>query len=94
MQVMVNLHLKDRCIEAEARNEFERLMDSYFKTDDTEGELDVQIELLRDFIEESDFSKLRSSDRRLSGNQESDVVIRRSGNGTIVMEVVNARPGA
>ena len=91
MQVMVNLHIKDRCIETEARNEFNRLMDTYFKTDDTEGELDVQIELLRDFLEESDFSELRSSDRRLAGSQESDVVIRRSANGTIVLEVVNAR---
>ncbi|MBN2158099.1 MAG: hypothetical protein JW807_01795 [Spirochaetes bacterium] len=88
MNVAVNLHLKNHCIEKEARREFSRLMDTYFSTDDVEGELDEKIELLRDFLEKSDFRKLRSSDQRLSGGKESDVVIRRSKTGTIVLEVI------
>ncbi len=87
MDVTVNLHIKSHCIETEARNEFRRLMDTYFSTDDLEGELDDKIELLRDFLEKSDFPKLRSSDMRLSGGQESDVVIKRSDKGGIILEV-------
>jgi hypothetical protein len=87
MNVTVNLHIINHCIETEARNEYRRLMDIYFSTDDLEGELDEKIELLRDFLEISDFPKLRTSDVRLSGGKESDVVIKRSGSGTIVLDV-------
>ncbi len=87
MDVTVNLHIKSHCIETEARNEYSRLMDTYFSTDDLEGELDVKIELLRDFLENSDFPKLRASDMRLSGGLESDVVIKRSDGGAIVLEI-------
>ena len=98
MDVAVNLHLHRHCIETEAKREFRRLMDAYFDTDDVEGVLDGRIELLRDFLETSDFLRLRSSDRRLSGEGESDVVIRRARNGTIVLEVLEresrtAEPG-
>ena len=89
MQVSVNLHLKDNCIETEARNEYNRMMEQYFETDDVEGELDVKIELLRDFLEESDFGMLRSSDHRLSGGMESEVIIRRNEReGNIILEVI------
>jgi hypothetical protein len=87
MNIAVKLHIKNHCIETEARNEYSRLMDSYFSTDDVEGELDDKIELLRDFLEKSDFPKLRSSDLRLSGGRESDVVISRSGQGSINLDV-------
>ncbi len=87
MDVAVSLHIKSHCIETEARNEYGRLMDSYFSTDDLEGELDDKIELLRDFIENSDFPELRASDMRLSGGQESDVVIKRNDKGAIILEI-------
>ena len=88
MNVTVNLHIRNHCIETEARREFNRLMDTYFNTDDVEGELDQKIELLRDFLENSDFPKLRSSDQRFSGGQESNVVIKRNKRGRIVLEVL------
>jgi hypothetical protein len=87
MDVTVNLHIKSHCIETEARNEFSRLMDTYFSTDDLEGELDDRIELLRDFLEKSDFPTLRASDMRLSGGRESDVVIKRNPKGVITLEI-------
>lgn len=87
MDVTVNLHIKSHCIETEARNEFGRLMDRYFSTDDIEGELDEKIELLRDFLESSDFPRLRASDLRLSGGQESDVMIKRNEDGRIILEI-------
>ncbi len=87
MDVMVNIHINSHCIETEARNEYNRLMDTYFSTDDLEGELDDKIELLREFLENSDFPKLRASDMRLSGGQKSDVVIKRNDNGAIILEI-------
>jgi hypothetical protein len=88
MNVTVTLHIKNHCIETEARNEYRRLMDIYFSTDDLEGELDKKIELLRDFLEKSDFPKLRASDARLSGGQESYVLIKGTGSGAIELEVL------
>jgi hypothetical protein len=87
MNVTVSLHIKNHCIETEARNEYNRLMDTYFSTDDIEGALDEKIELLRDFLENSDFPKLRSSDERLAGAFESEVVIKRNINGKVILEV-------
>ena len=87
MDVTVNLHIKSHCIETEARNEYSRLMDTYFSTDDLEGELDGKIELLRDFLENSDFPRLRASDTRLSGGRESDVVIKRNPEGVITLDI-------
>jgi hypothetical protein len=87
MNVTVKLHIKNHCIETEARNEYRRLMDIYFSTDDLEGELDEKIELLRDFLEKSDFPKLRALDARLSGEHESYVLIKRAVSGAIELEV-------
>jgi len=87
MGVMVNLSVKNHCIETAARIELNRLMETYFKTDDVEGELDGKIELVRDFLEKSDFPGLRSSDPRLSGERESRVVLTRNGSGAIVLDV-------
>ncbi|TFH38243.1 MAG: hypothetical protein E4G96_10750 [Chrysiogenales bacterium] len=87
MDVTVNLHLNQHCIETEAKREYCRLMDAYFDTDDVEGVLEERIELLRDFLEKSDFLKLRSSDPRLSGDRKSKVVIKRAERGEIVLNV-------
>ncbi len=87
MGAMVILSVKNHCIETAARMELNRLMETYFKTDDVEGELDGKIELVRDFLEKSDFPGLRSSDPRLSGERDAEVVLSRNGHGTIVLDV-------
>jgi hypothetical protein len=87
MGVSINLRVKDHCIETAAKIELNRLMERYFNTDDLEGELDDRIELIRDFLEKSDFPGLRSSDPRLSGERESEVVISRSVGGAIMLQV-------
>ncbi|HOO73027.1 MAG TPA: hypothetical protein PK926_14815 [Spirochaetota bacterium] len=57
-------------------------MDAYFEGTDTTGDIEEKIDLLREFIETSDFSALRACDPRYSGEIESDVLIVREG-GTI-----------
>ncbi len=91
MDITVNLHLSRHCIETEAKKEFRRLMDAYFDTDDVEGVLEERIDLLREFLETSDFLSLRSADLRLSGGRDSDVVIKRARDGAIVLEVIEQR---
>ncbi len=71
----INLFLKDHCIETGAKKELKRLMDQYFEDPDSPDALLEKIELLRRFIEESDFPALRASDERLSGISEATVRI-------------------
>ena len=87
MSTVINIHLKNRCIETEAKSLFKKMMDDYFTTDDETGEFEQKIDLLRDFIENSDFKNLRASDERLSGAEEAVVMLKRSGNGGIHMNI-------
>jgi len=87
MPVKLSLHVENHCIETVAKNVYTRLMDDYFTTDDVEGVLEEKIDLLRDFLEKSDFKKLRSSDPRLSGEVASEVVLTRDKKGGIDMVI-------
>ena len=84
------LNLDQHCIETEAKNEFRRLMDSYFESDDSNiGKIEKNIDLLGRFLAESDFSYLRSSDIRLSGEIKSRVSISENDNGKIEISFIN-----
>ena len=85
IKTKINLVLGEHCIETESKNEFKRLMDQYFDLDEgVDGsDLEEKIELLRRFIEESDFLFLRGRDERLSGELSSNVVISGSSSGKI-----------
>ncbi len=45
-----------------------------------------EIQLLKKFVEKSDFKKMRSSDRRLAGGMNVKVALSQDAGGTIVME--------
>ena len=87
MPVKINLNLGGHCIETEAKKKLKDLMDEYFSMDDPEGEIDFKIDLLREFIEKSDFRKLRTGDIRLDGEKEALVVLSRDRGGKIKMEL-------
>jgi hypothetical protein len=71
----VKLHLKDHCIETEAKRELRRLMNIFFESDNPPADLIESIDILEKFLTRSDFPSLRSSDIRLSGDIESIVCI-------------------
>lgn len=87
MSTAINIHLKNRCIETESKNLFKKMMDDYFTTDDEVGEFEQKIELLREFIENSDFKSLRASDDRLNGSEESIVMLKKTDNGSIQIDI-------
>ncbi len=74
----LDMSLEGHCIETEVKNEFRRLMDSFFTGDDS-PEIQGKIEFLRDFIEVADFPMLRASDPRMNGDPPSIVSLSRSG---------------
>ena len=77
---MVKLHIKNHCIETSAKQEFKRLMDNYFESDNGTESIEENIEILREFIEKADFARLRSSDPRLTGEVESVVYLNKEDN--------------
>ena len=62
-------------------------MDQCFDSDEIDDDLKEQIEIIREFIENSDFKKLRASDQRLTGEVESDVIMKRDESGQVVLEI-------
>lgn len=87
MTSSLTLKLNGQCIETCAKKELNRMMDDYFTIDDTEGMLDENIEMLREFVETTNFEKLKKSDARLNGNDNSSVKLSRDKNGKINLEV-------
>ena len=85
----IKLHLFKHCIETEAKNKFKSLMDQCFNSEEIDDKLKDQVEIIRQFIKESDFKKLRASDKRLTGEIESDVIIKRNESGRVILEIPN-----
>ncbi len=81
MSCLVHLRLDGHCVETAARGEFKRLMDRFFSDCGDEPDLGERLELLREFIEISDFAALRSFDERLSGAVPCTVTVYRNESG-------------
>ncbi|MDY6835912.1 MAG: hypothetical protein SVY53_14050 [Chloroflexota bacterium] len=54
----------DHCIETTAKSEYKRITEEYIKTEMDNRELEYQIELLRMFLETTDFRELRKETER------------------------------
>jgi hypothetical protein len=85
----VKLHLKDHCIETEAKRKLRRLMNIFFENDNPPADLIESIDILEKFLTRSDFPSLRSSDMRLSGDIESIVYITIDGEDNIRVSFEN-----
>jgi len=68
----------DHCIETAAREEFWNSVNQYMESGGQHKELEERIELLKAFLESTDFRKLRSqSERYLTEGQKIKFVISR-----------------
>ena len=65
-------------------------MDQYFE-DDGSSDIEEQILILQEFMEQSDFSSLRSSDNRLAGEAEAKVRLYRDADGKIVLDFIEQK---
>ncbi len=54
----------DHCIETTARQEFKRAVDRYLEMGSSDTRLEARIELLRSFLENADFKRLRSESEK------------------------------
>ncbi len=86
------LSLKRHCIETEAKKEYERLIQGYFKNSNQDKSIiEARIEALKFFLEEVDFSRLRSLYPELSGTIELSLKLKISEDFQDLKIVVNDR---
>ncbi|HOP28536.1 MAG TPA: hypothetical protein P5120_03640 [Spirochaetota bacterium] len=87
--ITVTLHTGEHCIETSAKIEFRRLTDLLLQsdTDNIDSDIEEKIELLLNFLENSDFNILRASDERLAGITPSDCIIKWDKNNTAVVKL-------
>ena len=86
MSARIKFHLKEHCIECAAKRELNDLMNECFSKSTVSKDVEEKIELVRRFLTESDFAKLRS-DERLSGIIESFICISTDENNELNMEI-------
>lgn len=84
------LNLKEHCIETEARRLHQELVTEYMGIERENKQIGEKIELLRKFVETSDFKKMRSNDRKLAGGMNVKVVLSEDADGAILMECLEA----
>lgn len=89
MSVRIKFHLKEHCIECAAKRELNNLMNECFSQSSVSKDIEEKIELVRRFLTESDFPKLRGSDERLSGIIESSVCIYMDENDQLKVEITD-----
>ncbi|MCU0822559.1 MAG: hypothetical protein MUC95_08830 [Spirochaetes bacterium] len=91
MSVKIKLHVKEHCIECAAKRELNELMHECFSQSSVSKDIEEKIELIRRFLTESDFPKLRGSDERLSGLIESSVCIYMDENDQLKIEITGLK---
>jgi len=70
--------LRNHCIQTAARQEYQQLLSVCLREDEPGEEVTEKLSLLRDFLERTDFQRLRSQRPELSGMSEVRVAIRRA----------------
>jgi hypothetical protein len=88
------LHLKDHCIETAAKRERRRVVSELLEVEESSerfGQLAADLEVITEFLEDSDFRKMRSERPELSGGCDIHVELRRdAGSGGVEVRVVGS----
>jgi len=76
------------CIETMAKKRYWSLVKEYNRTKEIDEALESDIELLKKFLEEADMGMLREeTEKRLSNNKRTQVMIRRDTKGNLNVKV-------
>ncbi len=81
----IKLNLRKHCIETEIKKIYNRSVSQYFKSGTDKAQLEKQIDLLKTFLEKSDFSYLRSTYPELAGHSDADVTLKTDGQDRIII---------
>jgi hypothetical protein len=95
----VLLHLRDHCIETAAKKERRRVVSELLELEESSSgfrRLAADLDLLTDFLESSDFRKMRSERLELSGGYDGYAELTRdAASGKVVVRIVGTlRVGA
>ena len=71
----VKLNLKKHCIQTASKRYLDKLMKRAMETEELNEELEQEINMLQLFLDSEDFAYLRSSDERLAGGMDVNVVV-------------------
>lgn len=90
-EISILLKTGGHCIQTSAKNEFSRITDFILNSMDetVSPEVEYKLELLRDFLETSDFNNLRASDKRLSGITEGTCILSRGEDGKPAIKITD-----
>lgn len=78
------------CIECAAKRAYNKLALDIMTSEDNPGpEVEARLDLLLEFLEHADFSQLRGSDEALAGTRDAQCLLKRSGDGTPHVSIVD-----
>jgi hypothetical protein len=83
------LELDEHCIETTARHAHRRLVDVLLEDTGTGGDKRRAVELLREFLEQEDFAKIRSDHPDLAGGRRRTVRVYRGPDGRVRWSVAS-----
>ncbi|MCG6909538.1 MAG: hypothetical protein LJE94_05375 [Deltaproteobacteria bacterium] len=75
LPVKIRLDLSRHCVETEIKRLYNRNVSRYFKNRLGRQDIEIQIDLLKQALEQLDFPNLRSRHPILAGNVEGDIFL-------------------
>lgn len=84
----VVLHLEETCIQTTAKKAHRELVTLCIEQGETDAGIEAAVELLCDFLQTTDFARVRSEHPELAGGTACSVRLIRGGEGKVDWEVV------
>lgn len=79
----------NECIETMARKKYWSLIEDYTKTEAIDKGKEIEIEMLRRYLEETDVEKLRSeTENRLSKGEKTQVILQLDDKGVLKVRIL------
>jgi len=89
MTTDIVLELSTHCIETAARNQYRRLLDSILQSQERDSNLEEQLAILKEFLEQTDFSELRGVYPELAGGSAVHASVYREASGRVSWKIAN-----
>jgi hypothetical protein len=77
----VKLNVNKHCIEAAAKEFLRELVRELLNKENIAGELEKQVEILKEFLEKTEFGRVRAKFPELAGGTDMDVYLKKGAGG-------------